>query len=142
MIPPVRVVLDTNVLVSALLFSSGKLAWLRHAWASGQVIPLACRETVTELVAVLSYPKFRLDSAAQETLLGDFLPYVETVALPKRLPATPRCRDSCDEVFLALVICARADAIITGDADLLTLAREIAVPILTPGKFRESMGFE
>ena len=51
---PVRPVLDTNVLVSALLFHSGALSWLRSAWHSGQVSPLASRETAAELIRVLA----------------------------------------------------------------------------------------
>ena len=54
-----RVVLDTNCLVSALLFSKQPLAWLRHSWQNGDIIPLASKETVSELIRVLAYPKWR-----------------------------------------------------------------------------------
>ena len=57
-----RVVHDTNVAVSALLFRAGRLAWLRDAWAAGTVVPLVCRSTVAELEQVLFYPKFDLDA--------------------------------------------------------------------------------
>ena len=57
-----RAVLDSNVVLSALVFGR-RLFWLRRAWASGAVTPIACRETVTELLRVLAYPKFRLDAA-------------------------------------------------------------------------------
>jgi predicted nucleic acid-binding protein len=58
----VRAVFDTNVVVSALVFGR-RLAWLRQAWASGQVVPLLCRPTAEELLRVLAYPKFRLTPA-------------------------------------------------------------------------------
>ncbi|MEO6623401.1 MAG: PIN domain-containing protein, partial [Nitrospirales bacterium] len=59
---PLRVVLDTNVVVSALLFRSGRLAWLREAWTSGRVVPVLGRETLAELMRVLAYPQFGLDA--------------------------------------------------------------------------------
>ena len=49
-----RAVFDSNVVLSALVFGR-RLFWLRRAWASGAVTPIACRETVTELVRVLAY---------------------------------------------------------------------------------------
>lgn len=52
MTPP-RVVLDTNVLLSALLFHARPLRWLRNAWQSDVVRPLASRDTTAELIRVL-----------------------------------------------------------------------------------------
>src|SRR5262249_48764253 len=51
-----RVVLDTNVVVSALLFTRGATVRLREAWQAGEVLPLASRATAAELVRVLAYP--------------------------------------------------------------------------------------
>jgi len=51
---PARVVLDTNVLISALLFSRGTLQWYRTAWQSSEIVPLVSRPTVQELVRVLA----------------------------------------------------------------------------------------
>jgi len=50
-----RVVLDTNIVLSALLFNAGRLAWVRHAWQRQRVQPLVCRATVNELMRVLAY---------------------------------------------------------------------------------------
>ena len=77
-----RFVLDTNVLLSALLFHAGSLSWLRHAWQSGTIRPLASRDTTAELLRVLSYPKFRLTDDEREDVLGDYLPWCETVTVP------------------------------------------------------------
>jgi hypothetical protein len=74
-------VFDTNVVVSALIFER-RLQWLRRAWITGAVIHIVCRETAAELVRVLTYPKFRLDSDERETLLGDYLTFAE-VAVPQ-----------------------------------------------------------
>ena len=57
---PLRVVLDTNVLLSALLFQAGIVSQLRVEWRSGIIRPLASRQTTAELIRVLGYPKFEL----------------------------------------------------------------------------------
>ena len=136
---PPRAVLDTNVLVSALLFSAGRLTWLRDAWHSRALVPLASRETTRELIRVLSYPKFRLGDDEREELLADYLPWCETIAVPERFPA-PECRDPLDRPFLELALAGRADLLITGDDDLLALASTFAVPILTPRGARDLVG--
>jgi len=134
---PVRVVLDTNVVVSALLFGAGRLAWLRRAWQQRPLQPLVCQETVAELRRVLAYPKFKLTPTEQQALLSDFLPYAETVTLPVPWPELPACRDSRDQVFLVLAHSGRADALVTGDQDILALAPTFPGPIVTPEAFAE-----
>jgi len=81
-----HVVFDTNTVVSALLFASGGLAWLRQHWREGGSIPLVSRATAAELTRVLSYPKFRLSPADRIELLGDYLPYCETIKLFGEMP--------------------------------------------------------
>lgn len=135
MTPP-RLVLDTNVLLSALLFHQGAVAWLRSAWQSDAVRPLASRDTTEELIRTLTYPKFKLTDADREDLLGDYLPWCETVTVPNTTQV-PDCRDPFDRPFLALAVAAKADALITGDKDLLELADNFKVPIITPAAFKE-----
>lgn len=126
-----RLVIDTNVLLSALLFPSGSVTWLRSAWKSEVVIPLASHETTVELIRVLSYPKFRLTGHEREELLMDYLPWCETVTVVEP-PSVPECRDPHDLPFLELALAGRADALVTGDRDLLVLSSEFSVPILAP----------
>jgi putative PIN family toxin of toxin-antitoxin system len=134
----VRVVLDTNVVLSALVFRSGRLAWLRAAWQSGQVTPVVCRETTEELLRALTYPKFGLSPEEREQLLADLLPYAEAALLPNPLPpGLPVCRDPDDAVFLALACAVGADALVTGDSDLLALVGSPGPAVLTPQRFRE-----
>jgi putative PIN family toxin of toxin-antitoxin system len=99
---------------------------------------LASHDTTTELIRVLSYPKFKLTSDEREDLLGDYLPWCETVTVPNKIKL-PDCRDPFDRPFLALALTAKADALITGDKDLLALSHLFAVPILTPAVFRDRM---
>ena len=132
-----RAVLDTNVLLFALLFHTGTLTWIRNAWQSDVIHPLASRATVEELIRVLGYPKFRLTRADQQELLDDYLPCCQTVDVPADI-AIPPCRDPADRAFLALALAAHADALVTGDHDLLAMTEVSAVPILTPAAFRKS----
>jgi putative PIN family toxin of toxin-antitoxin system len=131
-----RVVHDTNVAVSALLFRTGRLAWLRDAWAAGTVVPLVCRSTVAELEQVLFYPKFHLDSDDMTALLATYLERAETRPDPGAAVRVPHCRDEDDRLFLRLAYAARADALVTGDADLIALAPESRVKIITPTALR------
>jgi putative PIN family toxin of toxin-antitoxin system len=116
-----RVVLDTNIVLSALLFNHGRLVWVRQRWQGRQIQPLVCRETVNELLRVLAYPKFKLSAEEQQQLLADFLPYADVVKLPRPWPDLPACRDEKDQVFLALAQVGRAEVLVTGDADLLAM---------------------
>lgn len=135
-VKPIRAVLDTNVILSALLFPAGALTWLRLAWRSGRVRPLASQETTRELLRVLAYPKFRLNAAEREELLADYLPLCDAVAIPRGITLTLTCRDPHDQEFLELALAGKAGCIVTGDADLLTLARRFPIPIMTPEQLR------
>lgn len=126
-----RLVLDTNVLLSALLFPTGSVSWLRSAWQSEPIRPLASHATTMELIRVLSYPKFQLTVGEREDLIADYLPWCETI-LVTHPPNVPICRDPSDRPFLELALGDRADALVTGDNDLLALAPVFAIPILTP----------
>jgi putative PIN family toxin of toxin-antitoxin system len=127
-----RVVLDTNVVLSALVFTSGRLADLRRAWQHRALQPLACKETTRELLRVLSYPKFNLTPGEQQDLLGAFLEYAEVVPLPEPWPELPACRDAKDKMFLVLSRVGGAEALITGDQDLLAMREAFPGLIFTP----------
>jgi putative PIN family toxin of toxin-antitoxin system len=135
-----RVVLDTNVVVSSLVFAGGIAAALRTAWQSGRMVPLISRDTASELVRVLRYPKFSLDAAAQELLLGDYLPYAAAVNIPLQPPALPACRDPSDLPFLVLATVGQADMLVTGDRDLLDIAAEVSFRVMTPAAALDHLG--
>lgn len=127
-----RVVLDTNVVLSALLFAQGRLAPFRRAWQRAAIHPLASPPTVEELMRTLAYPKFKLTAEEQHELVADYLPYCTTVRMPARLPKTPPCRDPFDVVFLQLAIVGKANYLVTGDKDVLALMGRIRCAIVTP----------
>jgi uncharacterized protein len=119
---PLRVVLDTNVVLSALVFGGGLPGQLRLGWQQGRFVPLASTATVQELVRVLAYPKFRLSRLEQEELLADYLPHTQTVRMPQPPPKVPDCRDPLDAPFMHLAVAGRAKVLVSGDRDLLALA--------------------
>lgn len=127
-----RVVLDTNTVLSALLFAQGRLVTLRAAWQSGALSPLLCGQTVAELLRVLAYPKFKLTPEEREEVLADYLPFGEVVASWKKSPRIPACRDRYDRVFLELAAVGAAEWLVTGDRDLLSLAGKVSFQIITP----------
>lgn len=134
---PVRTVLDTSVLVSALVFPAGAVSWMRGAWRLGRILPLASRATAAELIRVLAYPKFALTTGEQRDLIDDYLPFCESVMIPSPPPAVPECRDPFDRPFLELALAGGAEVLISGDADLLALAGKFAVPIRSPAVFEQ-----
>ena len=125
-----RAVVDTNLVVSALVFTRGRMFELRKGWQAGQFDPLVSRSTATELLRVLAYPKFKLSEAEREDLLADYLPYCTTVRMPSKPPTVPACRDPFDVPVLELAIAGDADFLVTGDRDLLSLAKRFPVAIV------------
>lgn len=130
-----RVVIDTNLVLSALVFAQGYLTPLRQAWQNRQIQPLVSKVTAAELIRVLNYPKFKLSTEDQLELLADYLPYCQTIVIPEPPPLTPECRDAFDVPFLQLALSAEAEALITGDQDLLYLTSNFKCPILTAEQF-------
>ncbi len=132
-----RVVFDTNTVLSALVFGKGRLAWLRAAWRQGEIIPLVSDATAAEIRRVLNYPKFQLAADEQAALLNDYLPFCEQVEIPEPPPLVPNCRDRQDLPFLWLAIAGQAAYLVTGDQDLLVLVDDFPIPIVTAATFQD-----
>lgn len=130
-----RVVLDTSVVLSALVFTHGRAAALREAWRGGRCEPLVSKATAAELVRVLGYPKFRLTADEQDELLADYLPWCRVVTIPARAPKMPACRDPHDLPFLQLAVAGKAAYLVTGDQDLLEIRSKLVCPIVTLDTF-------
>jgi uncharacterized protein len=131
----VRVVLDTNVVVSALLFTgiSSKLVAL---WQDDVITVLVSRGILEESLRVLSYPKFKLSEGDIKGLIQEeLLPYVETVKPGRRLPVVDR--DPSDDKFVECAVTGKARVIISGDKDLLSIGRYQRILIQTPAQFLE-----
>lgn len=132
-----RVVLDTNVLVSSLLFEgySNRLADL---WKSGVIELLASGAMFREYARVLAYPKFKLSGEeAIELLREEVLPFVVPVKALK-VPSVIK-EDPSDDQFLACALAGKADAIISGDKHLLNLKIYRGIPIWNVRTFLERL---
>jgi putative PIN family toxin of toxin-antitoxin system len=128
-----RVVIDTNVVVSALLFSGvpGKLIPL---WKGGSILPLVSKQIIAEYLSVLAYPKFDLSEEEINYLLHqEILPYFEIVTVkPGRVIVK---EDPSDDMFILCALAGKAKLIISGDQHLLTLKSYGKLKILTPSQF-------
>ena len=128
---PFRLVIDTNVLVSALVIRSGALSQLPGYRQNRCFIPLASSSTLTELANTLAAPKFGLSASQITGLLAEYIPWCDIldIATP---PLVPECRDPNDHAFLELAAFANADTLVTGDLDILDLQPFFEIPIMTP----------
>ncbi|MCR4374639.1 MAG: putative toxin-antitoxin system toxin component, PIN family [Acidobacteria bacterium] len=132
----VKVVLDTNTVVSALLFPSGRLGRLRSLWTDGRARPLVSTATTNELIRVLAYPKFGLSEEEIQFALAAYLPFTET--MDNRSAGRSRharCRDADDQAFVDLAYSGEVDVLVSGDKDILDLAEKTSFPIETPREF-------
>ena len=133
---PLRLVIDTNILISTLLFPTETFIRMRRGWEARTIIPIVSDDTIAEFRRVLAYSKFGLPVNRQINLLLYYLNWCERVIVRDGIDV-PECRDLNDIPFLQLALAGRADALITGDQDLLALAPAFAVPIITPSELRE-----
>ena len=132
-----RVVLDTNTLISALLFS-GTASRLVPLWQSRRITVLVSKEILEEYLRVLAYPKFQLgDREIRALIEEELLPFVETVRVRRRLAVVRR--DPEDNKFLECAAARRAKYLVTGDRDLRDLESYRGITVLTVGEFLERM---
>ena len=134
-----RVVFDTNIVLSALVFGR-RLAWLRGAWARGMAIPVICGETTAELLRVLAYPKFQLTPTERDLPLAEYLPFAEAAQLPEPLPMLPiACRNRDDVVFIQLALAVKVDCLVSGDSDLGVLRDVAPVSVISVDELRRRL---
>jgi putative PIN family toxin of toxin-antitoxin system len=129
----VTVVLDTNVIVAALV-ANGLCRELVHRAIRLRVIATS-DDLLQELETTLRR-KFEVTPAVAAFL--DLLRASTRVVIPKPLPV-PVCRDRSDDVVLGTAIAAEADVIVTGDQDLLVLGAHEGIAILSPRSFLERL---
>ena len=129
----VKIVVDTNVIVSAMLFG-GKPGKLIPLWQRGTIRPLASKEIIDEYLRVLTYPKFKLSEEDVNFLLyQEILPYFEVIDVepgPRIIKKDPE-----DDKFIRCALAGKAKWIISGDRHLLALKTYKKIKILTPSDF-------
>jgi len=126
-----RVILDTNILLSALLSSAGAPAKLIDAWERNKFMLVACDQLVAELREVAGRPflRRRLRGSVAESLAAgvrDFSLFIHD------LPSGPRAPDSKDSYLLALAQAAAAEFLVTGDKQLIALRHYRSTRIVPP----------
>ena len=128
-----RVVIDTNVFISALLFR-GPFSRLVSFWQKGTVSVLLSSEVLKEYAKVLAYPKFKLTKKEIKGIIEqELLPYVIPVKVKKHLNII--AQDPEDNKFLELAKEGSADYILSGDKHLLELKDFRGIKIVTPAEF-------
>lgn len=137
-----RLVPDTNTVVSGFLWGGNPLRLLEAGRGPG-VHLFTSAEIVGELGVVLARPKFAavlakagVDAAG---LLRRFSALAQAVASPS-IPLPAGLRDTKDAMVLGCARAARADAIVSGDKDLLSMESFEGIPILTARAALEKLG--
>jgi putative PIN family toxin of toxin-antitoxin system len=123
----VRAVLDPNVIVSALLSSTGAPAQVLRAFDRGEFEAIVSRELLSELARALAYPKLRRHLAPPEAdAVVQWLTASATIVPDPQLRPRVRSADPGDDYLIALASSQRA-ALVSGDKHLLDLADQIPV---------------
>lgn len=128
-----RIVIDTNVIVSALVFSTS-IPMQAFTLAKTKGILLISVESLSELTDVLSRQKFDryLSREIREDFLASLSTETEIIEITEKITI---CRDPKDDKFLEVAISGNATYLVTGDKDLLELHPFRDVLILTPSQF-------
>ena len=135
---PPRVVLETSVVVTALMFGGGPAARLRSAWQAGRCRPLACKATALDLGANLAHPQLGLTAREQQQLLGDYLPYVLKVRVPRA--DDPGATDEPAALaFVRLAMAGQAHALVSGDAPMLGMGARLPFAVLALNAFVDQL---
>lgn len=144
---PLRMVLDTNVVMALWHFADPVLQPLLGLVESASVVLLSRPGCLDELQHVLAYPQFNIDPERQRALFSTYAARVESVpenwAEGRAVVELPRCGDRDDQKFVTLAWEGLADVLLTRDKLVLRLARRQplrgAVAILTPERFQAEL---
>jgi putative PIN family toxin of toxin-antitoxin system len=131
-----RIVIDTNVAVSGLLWDGPPNQILK--WVQGGTLTLlACEETVAELKRVIQYKRFSKRLSVLKVSSLEVLAYYSNlvffVPTPDLIPDKIK-EDPFDNVFLALAYENRSGLIVSGDSHLLELKSYNNIQIVTPSE--------
>ena len=132
-----RVVLDTNILVSALIAPAGSPAAIYDAWEDGRFTLLTCAEHIAEVRATLQKPRIAALIASYKA--GRVVNQIKKLATNiVHLPDVRRSADPDDNFLLALAEAGGADYLVTGDkSGLLTLKKHKGTQLVTARQFTE-----
>ena len=133
----IKVVLDTNILVSGLISPKGAPAKLIELWQKRKYILVVSKETINELKKVLTYPRiaknYHLNQAIINEYIKGLLIFAEVCRPTKKISLIKD--DPDDNKFIEAAIAGKADFIISGDQHLLSLGKYQGIKIITPANF-------
>lgn len=134
-----RVVIDTNVLIAALISPAGTARRAFDAVLDREIDVLLSEAVFDELASRLEKPKFDRyrDAEMWDRFLSELVELATWYA--DTGDAAGVSRDADDDKFLALAVVGRADAVISGDHDLLDLGSYEGIPILAPTQFLQGL---
>lgn len=137
--PTLRVVLDTNVLVSGIAYPASMPGKIVGAWRQGALEVVLSRHILEELARVLPRLNDKLNwQPADFADLIDILAQQADLVEPEPIADASAVRDPGDIPILGTLIASKADYLLTGDADLLAVADRHAV--VTPAEFWRKHG--
>ena len=130
-----RVVLDTNILMSGLMYPASTPGRIIAAWSEAQFDVVSSHEQLAEIGRVLGYPKIRRILQWDDQRIEHFIKqlYVRVEVADPATAEVEVLRDPDDAPILGALVAAGADFIVTGDRDLLALGDRY--PIETPAEF-------
>ena len=136
---PLRLVIDTNVVLDLYHFQRPTVAPITQMIANGEALCFTCPRTLEELRHVLPREHFRLDEAGQAALLDRYTAQSLCARDPESALDLPACKDTSDQKFLQLAASVAADYLLTRDKALLRLAKRVrkkrALTLTTPERF-------
>jgi putative PIN family toxin of toxin-antitoxin system len=136
-----RVVLDTNVLVSAIISPRGMPAQILHAWRGEQFDLVLSQATLTEIGRVFRYPKIAKYHRWSAERLQAFLDDLAHMAIltPGALSLAVITEDPPDDRYLECAVEGEASSLVSGDHHLLKLGSYQDIPIFTPREFLDRL---
>jgi uncharacterized protein len=133
----IKVVLDTNVYVSALVSSSGPCVWIVDRWLDGQLAVFTSGAIIDEIERVINYPRIAKRHGLNEEEIAQYIKFLKffSIQTPGKIEVDVIREDPSDNMFLSCAIEAKADFLISGDPHIHRLETYDDVRILTPGQF-------
>lgn len=137
----IRAVLDANVLVSAVITTTGSAARILDAWRAGQIDLVLSPSILDELGRVLQYPRIAKRHHLSGEGIREFVENLAHLALltSGELPLSVVEKDPSDDAYLACAAKGEADFIVSGDRHLLELGQFQGIKIITPSGFLEAL---
>jgi len=136
-----KVILDTNIQISALLSRGGHCEEILRKCIEGELLLCSCNEILNELERVIRYPEIRRKHRLSEEKMKDYIEFQKEFSYLIEIPNNVNLVKAHppDSIFLLCALEANADYIISGDNHLLGLKSYKSIRIITPKEFLDSL---